>query len=50
MKNLHQFEFLEAFQCHVHHFQCLTVPVAVPLGMLSIENGVHGTEKQILEN
>ena len=28
MQNLHLLEFLaEAFQCHVHHFQCLVVSV-----------------------
>ena len=28
MQNFHLLEYsAEAFQCHVHHFQCLTVPV-----------------------
>jgi hypothetical protein len=28
MQNLHLFEFLaKAFLCHVHHFQCFTVPM-----------------------
>ena len=28
MQNLHLLEFLaKVFQCHVHHFQCLAVPV-----------------------
>ena len=37
-------EFLaEAFRCHVHHFQCLTVPP----GSLSIENDAH--EKLLLK-
>jgi hypothetical protein len=46
MQNLHSLEFLaEAFQCHVHHFQCLVVPVELLPGLLSVENGAHGTEK-----
>ena len=41
-----QLEFLaEAFRCHVHHFQCLTVPMEPS----SIENDAHGIEKLLLK-
>ena len=44
-------EFLaEAFRCHVHHSQCLTVPVdGVPPGPSRIENDAHGIEKLLLK-
>ena len=39
---LNLLEFLaEAFRCHVHHFQCLTVPVEL--------NDAHGIEKLLLK-
>jgi hypothetical protein len=42
MQILHSFEFLvEAFRCHVHHFQCLAVP--------SNENDAYYTEKRPLK-
>ena len=55
----------EAFRCHEHHIQCLTVPVElaamfrfivvgralqpVPPGPSSIENDAHGIEKLLLK-
>ena len=43
-----QLEFLaEAFLCHVHHFQCLTVPV--DQDWTSIENDAHGIENLLLK-
>ena len=43
------FSFLtEAFRCHVHHFQCLTVPVE-PGKPSSIENDAHGIENLLLK-
>ena len=36
MQELVQFKFLaEAFQCHVHHFQCLTVQALKMMQMAS---------------
>jgi hypothetical protein len=49
MQNLHLLEFsAEAFWCYVYHYQCLIVRVTVPLGLPSIDNGAHGTEKLLL--
>ena len=52
-RTFHLLKFLaEAFQCHVHHFQCLTVPVElaqVPLGLSSIENDAHSIKKLLLK-
>ena len=59
MENLHMLEFFaEAFQCHVHHFRCLAVPVelaaikfvaASSSGTINIENGAHDAEKLLLK-
>jgi hypothetical protein len=66
MQNLHLLDFIaEAFRCHVHHFQCLEVPVEliamklvfrkrtslqpIPPGQRSIENGARGIEKFLLK-
>ena len=46
VRTFHLLEFLaEAFRCHVHHFQCLTV---IP-GPSSTENDAHGIEKFLLK-
>ena len=37
----------EAFQCHVHHYQCLTVQVEL-LGEPSIVNDAHDSENLLL--
>ena len=48
MQELVQLEFLaEAFRGHVHHFQCLTVPVE--LAATSNENDAQGIEKLLLK-
>ena len=35
----------DAFRCHLHHFQCLSVPVELS----NIENGAHDIEKLLLK-
>ena len=51
MQELVQLEFLaEAFRCHVHNLQCLTVPVGTGTPEpFSIENDAHGNEKLLLK-
>ena len=49
MQNIPLLAFLaEAFQCHMHHYQCL--PIADLPRPPNIDNGAHGTENLQLKS